>query len=191
MNPTYKDYNPADVATRVPGQEQFVSYMKWATKTIAANTVWPSNIDFFTAAPSNDPTVDNYAAGNQLTTSGVSFTIQAIGLHIKSDTLADMDALINRGVLILITNHKEIGRYLISRLHECGGLYLATSTAGSYLGAMNGMPDNSPFCIAPQYIEPNQTVKAQILGPTDDPYTIVEKTTMKLFFEGFEGRPVI
>jgi len=183
---------PADqTASSVPGIGQFVSDQKFATKIQAAG-VWPAAIDFFQAAPGTDQTEDYYDAGNQLVTSGKSFTIQNIGVHIYSADLHDYDAIIHRVVLVLTVQQKEVGRFRVRRLTEAGGLWLASaqSAAASHLGASNGTPHNSPFNIAPITIDTNQTFKATLLGPTRDPYTLIDQTTIQVVLEGFETRPV-
>jgi hypothetical protein len=183
-------------ATRMPfgkpGQPvQCVSDTKYSTKTLAIG-VAPAQTDFFTSAPSADRTVDNYDAGNQLVTSGKAFVIQGITANVISTSIADVDAVIQKGVVVLTAQGKEIGAFRLRNLSAGGGTFVAGAqvAAASSVGVVNGMPQSDLFRVAELMIATNQSFKASLLMPTVAPYTIIAATAVEIGLQGYEIRPV-
>ena len=183
-------------ATRMPfgkpGQPvQCVSDTKYSTKTLSA-AVAPAQTDFFTSAPSADRTIDNYDAGNQLVTSGKAFVIQGITCNIIGTAIADVDAIIQKGVIVLTAQGKEIGAFRVRNLCAGGGTYVAGSqvAAASAVGVVNGLPQSDLFRVAELMIATNQSFKASLLMPTTTPYTVTASTTVEIGLQGYEIRPV-
>ena len=184
-------------AVSLPGvrQVQIVSDTKWSTKTIALG-VAPATTDFFTSAPSADPTVDNYDAGNQLVTSQKSFTIQAITVALfggatTAGGIIDLNQIIEQGVIILTAQNKEIGRFRVRNLSAAGGLFVAGAqvAAAAVSGLVNGNPQASPWQIAPLTLAPNQSFKATLAMPTVAPVTLSAAVNVQIGLVGFETRP--
>jgi len=183
-------------ATRMPfgkpGQPvQCVSDTKYSTKTLSIG-VAPAQTDFFTSAPSADRTVDNYDAGNQLVTSGKAFVIQGITVNPISTSIADVDAVIQKGVIVLTAQNKEIGTFRVRNLAAGGGTFVAGAqvAAASSVGVVNGMPQSDLFRVAELMIATNQSFKAQLLMPTGTTYTVIAATTVEIALQGYEIRPV-
>jgi hypothetical protein len=174
------------------GQAQFITDTKFSTKSFAPG-VWPATTDFFTTAPVADPTLDYYDAGNQLVSSGKIFMIKAVAVNLRGGALADIDAFINLGILVLTVQNKEDGRYRLRHLTASGGVFIAatqgTATTG-IIGANNGMPINEPFRVCDLLAHTNQQVKASLWGPTISPYTITTAMTTEVDLMGYEIRPL-
>ena len=179
--------------TRLSGLEaQAVSDTKWSTKTLAIG-VAPVSTDYFTSAPNADRTVDNYDAGNQLVTSGKLFMIQSISVNVISTSIADVNAIINQGLIVLTCQNKEIGAFRVRQLNAGGGTFVAGAqvAAASSVGVTNGQPTNEPFLISDLLIETNQSFKATLIMPGGAlAYTIIAATTIEVGLHGFEIRPI-
>lgn len=183
-------------ATRMPfgkpGQPvQCVSDTKYSTKTLVIG-VAPAQTDFFTSAPVADRTLDNYDAGNQLVTSGKAFVIQGIAVNVKSTSIADCDAVIQLGIVILTAQGKEIGTFRVRNLAAGGGTYVAGAqvAAASSVGVTNGLPQSDVFRVAELMLATNQSFKASLLMPTATSYTVIAATTVEIGLLGYEIRPV-
>ncbi len=183
-------------ATRMPfgkpGQPvQCVSDTKYSTKTLAIG-VAPAQTDFFTSAPLADRTLDNYDAGNQLVTSGKAFVIQGIAVNVKSTSIADCDAVIQLGIVILTAQGKEIGAFRVRNLAAGGGTYVAGAqvAAASSVGVTNGLPQSDVFRVAELMLATNQSFKASLLMPTATTYTVIAATTVEIGLLVYEIRPV-
>lgn len=186
-------------ATRMPfgkpGQPvQCVSDTKYSTKSLALG-VAPAQTDFFTSAPSADRTVDNYDAGNQLVTSGKAFVIQGITVNVVgagATPIPDVDAIIQKGVIVLTAQGKEIGAFRVRNLCAGGGTYVAGAqvAAAAQVGVVNGLPQSDLFRVAELMIATNQSFKATLLMPTTTPYTLTAATTVEIGLQGYEIRPV-
>ena len=183
-------------ATRLPfgktGQPvQCVSDTKFSTKTLSIG-VAPAQTDFFTSAPAADRTVDNYDAGNQLVTSGKAFVIQGITVTAISTSIADIDAVINKGIVILTAQGKEIGAFRVRNLASGGGTFVAGAqvAAASSVGVTNGMPQSDLWRVAELMLATNQSFKASLLMPTAASYTVIAATSVEIALQGYEIRPV-
>ena len=183
-------------ATRMPfgkpGQPvQCVSDTKYSTKTFAIG-VAGSTTDFFTTAPVADRTLDNYDAGNQLVTSGKAFVIQGITVNVKSTSIADVDAFIQLGILVLTAQGKEIGAFRLRNLSAGGGTFVAGAqvAAASSVGVINGLPQSDVFRVAELMLATNQSFKATVIMPTTTTYTVIAATTVEVGLLGYEIRPV-
>lgn len=194
-NPKFAPGDRLNSATRQPfsgqgAKVQIINDTKWSTKTLAIG-VAPSSTDFFTSAPAADQTVDNYDNANQLVTSGKKFTAQALYVNIRSTSIADIDAVVNFGVVVLTAQNKEVGRYRVRSLNCGGGTYVAGAqvAAASSVGVTNGLPSNEVWQISPLELQTNQSFKATLLMPTTAPYTIIAATTVEIGLYGFEERP--
>lgn len=172
------------------GPVQAVSDTKYSIKTLAIG-VAPAQTDFFTSAPSADPTVDNYDAGNQLVTSQKQFCIQGLACNVISTSIADVDAIINKGIIVLTAQNKEIGRFRVRHLAAAGGTFVAGAqvAAASSVGVTNGTPQTDMWRIAELLIDTNQSFKASLWMPTAAPYTIIAATTVEIDLYGYEIRP--
>ena len=181
-------------ASRMPvgtGQPvQIISDTKFSTKTFAIG-VAAAFTDYFTTTPVQDATVDWYDAANQLVTSAKQFVIQALGVNPVSTSIADINAFIQSGVLILTCQQKEIGRQRLRNLTAAGGTFVAGAqvAAASSVGVLNGSPLAEPWRISELQIQTNQTFKATLAMPTLAPYTVIASTTVEVDLFGFEVRP--
>jgi len=188
-NPVANFGNPA---TRLPGgMKQCVSDTKYSTKTLAIGTA-PVMTDFFTSAPSADRTVDNYDAGNQLVTSGKSFMIQGITVNIVSTSIADVDSIIQKGVLVLTCQNKEIGAFRVRNLCSGGGTFVAGAqvAAAASVGVVNGLPNNDIWRVSDLLIQTNQSFKATLVMPAGAlAYTVIAATQVEVGLQGYEIRP--
>ena len=190
-NPAAKFQNNSSRQPTGPGTNaQVVTDTKFSTKTLAIG-VAPPLTEFFTSQPVADPTLDWYDAGNQLVTSGKKYTIQGVGVNVISTSIADINAVIQLGVLVLYAQQKEIGRMRIRNLNAAGGPFVAGAqvAVASSVGVINGAPQNEPWQFIEQELETNQTFKAQLLMPSSTPYTIIAATTVEVDLFGFETRP--
>jgi hypothetical protein len=184
----------ANSASRMPvgsGQPvQIISDTKFSTKTFAIG-VAASFTDYFTTTPIQDATVDWYDAANQLVTSAKQFVIQSIGVKVFSTSIADINAFINSGILILTCQQKEIGRYRIRVLNSGGDVFVAGAqvAAASSVGVSNGQPQAEPWRIAELAIQTNQTFKATVAMPVLAPYTVIASTNVEVDLFGYEARP--
>jgi hypothetical protein len=173
-------------------QAQFITDTKFSTKTLAA-AVWPATTDFFTTAPVVDPTLDYYDAGNQLVSSGKIFMIKGLGCCLRGGALADIDAIINTGILVLTIQNKEDGRHRVRNCNSAGGVFIAatqgTATTG-IIGATNGMPQNQPWCVCDMLAHTNQQVKVSLWAPVTTPYTIGTAVQFEVDLFGYEIRPL-
>lgn len=191
MNPVAQLADNRTRLSSLKGQAvQVVSDTKYSTKTLAAAAA-PAITDFFTTAPSGDPTLDNYDAGNQLVTSAKQFCIQAIAVDVKGSAIADIDAIINKGVVVLTCQSKEIGRFRVRQLSAAGGTFVAGAqvAAASPVGVSNGNPQSDPYRISELLIDTNQNFKASLLMPTANPYVVTAATTVEIDLLGYEVRP--
>ena len=174
------------------GQAQFITDTKYSTKSLAA-AVWPATTDFFTTAPVADPTLDYYDAGNQLVSSGKIFMIKAIGVNLRGGSLADIDAVVNLGILVITIQNKEDGRHRLRSLSSGGGVFMAatqgTATTG-IIGVNNGMPINEPWRVCDLLAHTNQQVKCSLWAPVTTPYTITTAMTVEVDLLGYEIRPL-
>lgn len=185
-----------NIQTFIPGVKQTVSDSKWTTKTLALGAA-PVATDFFTSAPSQDVTIDNYDAGNQLVTSFKVFVIQSLQISLKGAAtaagLVDINALIEQGVLVLTAQNKEVGRFRLRRLNAGGGLFVAgaQAAAASNVGVTNGLPSNDVFEIAPLEMYPNQSFKAtlQLSNTAANVITLSAPVDVQLVLGGYEVRP--
>lgn len=181
-------------ASRMPvgtGQPvQIISDTKFSTKTYAA-AVAPAFLDFFTTTPVADATLDWYDAANQLVTSAKQFIIQAIGTNFVGTAIADVNAFISLGILILTCQQKEIGRFRLRNLCAAGGTFVAGAqvAAANTVGVINGSPMAEPWRISELQIQTNQTFKCTLAMPTTTPYTVTASTTAEIDLFGFEVRP--
>lgn len=182
--------NASRNATGTGTKAQVVTDTKFSTKTLAIG-VAPPQTDFFTTQPLADPTLDWYDNGNQLVTSGKKFTVQAIGVNVVSTSIADINAVIQLGVLVLFAQQKEIGRMRIRNLTAAGGPFVAGAqvAAASSVGVINGTPANEPWQFIEFELETNQMFKTTLLMPITTPYTIIAATTVEVDLFGFESRP--
>ena len=169
---------------------QCVTDTKFSQKILAIG-VAPPQTDFFLSSPSADPTVDWYDAANQLVTSGKKFTIQAIGINVTSTSIADVNAVIELGILVLTAQNKEIGRHRVRNLSAAGGTYVAGAqvAAASSVGVLNGAPQNEPWQVIELQLQTNQSFKASLWMPTITPYTFIAATTVEVDLFGYEIRP--
>ncbi len=188
--------NFSNNATRMPfgkpGQPvQCVSDTKYSTRTLAIG-VAPATTQFFNTAPVADPTLDNYDAGNQLVTSGKAFVIQAIACNIISTSIADINAVVQLGTLVLTAQGKEIGRFRVRHLAAGGGVWLAGAqvAAASSVGVINGIPHSDVFRVAELMLATNQSFTAALLMPVTTAYTVIAATTVEISLLGYEIRPV-
>jgi hypothetical protein len=189
-NPVFNTGHPA---TRLSGSGQpvqIISDTKWCSRTIAIG-VAPVATDFFNAAAVADRTVDNFDAPNQLVTSGKRFMIQAISVNVTSTSIADVNAFIQQGVLVLTCQGKEIGAFRLRNLNAGGGTFVAGAqvAAASSVGVTNGVPSSDVFRISDLLIETNQTFRATLLMPAIAPYTCIAATTVEVDLQGYEIRP--
>lgn len=181
-------------ASRMPvgtGQPvQIISDTKFSTKTFAIGAA-AAFTDFFTTTPVADATLDWYDAANQLVTSAKQFVIQGIGTNFVSTSIADVNAFIQLGILILYAQQKEIGRYRLRNLCSGGGPFVAGAqvAAASSVGVINGTPTPNIWEIGELQIQTNQTFKATLAMPTTAPYTVIASTTAEVDLFGFEIRP--
>ena len=152
----------------------------------------PATTDFFTTAPVVDATLDNYDAGNQLVTSGKSFVIQALSVNVIGTALADIDAIIQKGVIVITAQNKEIGRFRVRNLCSAGGTFVAgaQAAAASPIGVVNGIPQSEAWRIAELEIATNQSFKVQLFMPVTTPYTVTASTSVEIGLIGYEKRPV-
>ena len=187
-NPVSKMANPESRILK--GAIQCVSDTKYSTKTLAA-AVAPASTDFFTSAPSADATVDNYDAGNQLVTSAKQFMIQAISVNVIGTAIADIDAIIQKGVIVLTAQNKEIGRFRVRHLAAAGGTFVAGAqvAAASPVGVVNGTPQTDIWRVMEILIDTNQSFKASLYMPTATPYTVTASTSVEIDLVGYEVRP--
>ena len=172
------------------GAVQAISDTKYSIKTLSA-AVAPAQTDFFTSAPSADPTVDNYDAGNQLVTSQKQFMIQALAVNIIGTAIADVDAIIQKGIIVLTAQNKEIGRFRVRHLAAAGGTFVAGSqvAAANTVGVVNGTPQTDIWRVIDLLIDTNQSFKASLWMPTAAPYTVTASTTVEVDLVGYEIRP--
>ena len=177
-------------ATRLPGRRQYISDTKWATRTLAIG-VAPVNTDFFTAAPNADQVLDRYDGANMLVTSDKEFIIQGITVNVSSTSIADIDAVVQRGIVVLTAQNKEIGAFRVRQLCAGGGTYVAGAqvAAASSVGVTNGLPNTDLFRVAELRIASNQTFKASLVMPAATPYTIIAATAVEIGLQGYETRP--
>lgn len=181
-------------ASRMPvgtGQPvQIISDTKFSTKTFAIG-VAAAFTDYFTSTPVTDATLDWYDAANQLVTSAKQFVIQGIGVNPISTSIADVNAFIQQGILILYAQQKEIGRYRLRNLAAGGGTFVAGAqvAAASSVGVVNGTPMPFVWQCAELQIQTNQTFKATLAMPTTAPYTVIASTTVEVDLFGYEIRP--
>ena len=187
-NPVSKMANPESRILK--GAIQCVSDTKYSTTTLAA-AVAPASTDFFTSAPSSDATVDNYDAGNQLVTSAKQFMIQAISVNVIGTAIADIDAIIQKGVIVLTAQNKEIGRFRVRHLAAAGGTFVAGAqvAAASPVGVVNGTPQTDIWRVMEILIDTNQSFKASLYMPTATPYTVTASTSVEIDLVGYEVRP--
>jgi len=191
MNPYPSMQNNASRMPVGPGKSvQIVSDTKFSTKTFAIG-VAAAFTDYFTTTPLADATLDWYDAANQLVTSAKQFVIQGIGVNPISTSIADVNAFIQSGVLILTCQQKEIGRYRLRNLAAGGGTFVAGAqvAAASSVGVINGNPMPEVWRCAELQIQTNQTFKATLAMPTTAPYTVIASTTVEVDLFGFEVRP--
>lgn len=180
--------------TRLPvgpgGATQVISDTKWSQKILALGAA-PVSTDFFTSAPNADRTIDNYDAGNQLVTSGKSFTIQGITVNVISATLADIDNIIQRGTVVLTAQGKEIGAFRVRNLCAAGGTYVAGAqvAAANTVGVTNGLSQTDMFRVSDLTIETNQSFKATLVLPSAVGITLTSATTVEIGLHGYEARP--
>ena len=194
-NPVFNTQARAGGASRMPlsGRNalvQIINDTKWSTKTLAIG-VAPATTDYFTSSPVADQTIDNYDNANQLVTSGKTFTIQGIAVNVISSSIADVDAVVQKGVIVLTAQNKEIGRYRVRHLNAAGGTFVAGAqvAAASTIGVVNGTPQSEIWRISPITLQTNQSFKLALLMPTTAPYTIIAATSVEVALYGFEERP--
>lgn len=186
-NPQFPNKNTSLAGS---GPVQIISDTKFSTKTYAIGAA-PASVDFFTTPPVADQTLDNYDAGNQLVTSFKKFMIQALAVNVRSTSIADVDAFVQLGVLVLSCQNKEIGRFRLRHLKAGGGTFVAGAqvAAASSVGVLNGSPENDPFRISDLLIDTNQNFKATVLMPTTAGYVVIAATTVEVALLGYEIRP--
>lgn len=181
---------------------------KFATRLLAAAAL-PSTTNFFTAAPSADPTVDRYEQGNTLVTSGKRFTIYQMQVLVRptndTDTanLADIQRLIDFTFIRLNISQKEYGVFPLSALPQGGGISAlggqvsVTSAAApgafSTAGVTNGAPVRMCFAFQhPLIIQANQQFFAELVAPNGtgivSAITLTGATMVRLQLEGVEER---
>jgi hypothetical protein len=187
--------NLRNIDTRnLSGDWQCVSDTKFSTKTLSAG-VAPPQTDFFTTAPSADYTLDWYDAGNQLVSSAKKFCIQGLGVNVIGVTgapgILDTDNVIQKGVLVLFAQQKEIGRFRLRNLNAAGGTFVAGAQAAvaSNVGVVNGNPGMDPWVIADLLIDTNQQFKTTLLMPTVTTITLSAAVTVEVDLFGYELRP--
>lgn len=174
---------------------QVVSDTKYSTKTLAAG-VAPVSTDFFTSAPNQDPTIDNYDQGNAIVTSAKKFVIQGIGVNVRgaasANGLIDVDNVIQKGVLVLTCQEKQVGKFRLRNLNAAGGTFVAGAqvAAASNIGVTNGLPQASPWQISEMALATNQTFKATLYMPSGTgAVTLNADVTVEVDLFGFEVRP--
>jgi hypothetical protein len=189
-NPTLQNSSINNQTRMTRGPVQMVSDTKWATRVLAIG-VAPAVTDFFTAPPAVDKVLDNYDAGNQLVTSNKEFVIQGITVNVSSTSIADIDAVVQRGCVVLTAQNKEIGWFRVRQLCAGGGTYVAGAqvAAASSVGVTNGLPNVDLFRVAELRIAANQSFKAQLVMPTTTTYTIIAATSVEIALQGYEIRP--
>lgn len=181
--------------------------IKFATRVLAAAVLGTTN--FFSAAPSADPSVDRYEQGNTLITSGKRFTIYQIGLMLRpspdTDTvnLIDMDRVINLCSLRLVISQKEYGVFPLVNIPAGGGISAlsgqvsATAAAApgafSTAGVSNGLPMRRRFALqCPLIIQSNQQFFAELIAPNGTgvvaAITLTGALIARLELEGVEER---
>ena len=181
----------SSLASKLSGLFQIVSDTKWATKSFAIGVV-ASQTDFFLAGASADPTIDNYDAGGQLVTSDKSFVIQALASNIISTSIADVDAFIQKGIVILTCQQKEVGRFRLRHLNAAGGTFVAGAqvAAASSVGVISGNPGMDPWTVGDILVSPNMGFKVTLCMPQGAlAYTAIAATTVELDLIGYEARP--
>lgn len=184
----------SDNASRMPTGSgttaQCITDTKFSQKILPIGVAAPQT-DFFLTSPSADPTVDWYDAANQLVTSGKKFTIQGIGVQATSTSIADINAIVNLGVLVCTAQNKEIGRNRVRNLTAAGGVFVAGAqvAAASSVGVNNGSPQNEPWQFIELQLQTNQSFKASLWMPTVTTYTIIAATTVEVDLFGYEIRP--
>lgn len=161
------------------GETQGIHDMRWATKSLAAAAL-PVSTEFFTGAPSTDPTVDRFYQYG-LCDSGNDFTIVGIAVQLigqNTGALADMAQIIEYCSVRFTTNQREQMTLPVLMLPQGGGLSImsgqvaitaANSPGGTgILGATNGVPDRrAMFRLAsPLTIQSGQGFKAELLAPS-------------------------
>lgn len=189
-NPVPQFKNLSTQTRLATGVAQIVSDTKFSTKTLAIGAA-PASTDFFTTSPVSDQTLDNYDAGNQLVTSQKQFMIEALAVNVRSTSIADVDSVINFGVLVLTCQNKEIGRFRLRNLNSGGGTFVAGAqvAAASSVGVTNGLPQSDVWRIIDLLIDTNQSFKATLLMPTTSAYTIIAATNVEVDLIGYEIRP--
>ncbi len=169
---------------------QRISDTKFSIKSITIGVV-PPTTDFFTSAPGQDPTIDSYDAGNQLVTSAKMFFIQGLAVNVIGAVIADVDAIIQKGVIVLTCQNKEIGRYRVRHLAAGGGTFVAGSqvAAANTVGVINGTPQTDIWRIDEIKVETNQSFKASLWMPSAAPYTTTGAVSVEIDLVGYEFRP--
>lgn len=188
-------------------QGQSIHDIKFATRTIAAGVI-PAITNFFSGAPAADPVADRYEQGNTLVTSMKAFTVYAVGFQLiagaAGTTGVDMQAIIERCCLRLITNQKEFGVFPVHLLGAGGGVSMQSGqvavTAAALPGAFsptgitNGLPLNSNLwpLANPLEISANQPFYAELLAPTAagllGAITLTGAVICRLILSGVEDR---
>ncbi len=184
------------------GDFQDIHDMKWATRTIAAGVI-PTTNNFFSAAPSADPTVDRYEQGNTLVTSGKIYTIFGLFLQVYGGAgalLSDLEKLVSWCTLRIVTASKEFGMFPVSMVPAGGGIYVqggniavtpAAAPGGqSITGSLNGMPGrNACLTLAnPLEIQANQNFYCELIGPTVTAQTLAGAVICRIILDGVESR---
>lgn len=188
------------------GYNQFIHDAKYATRSIPAGVI-PSTVNFFTAAPSADPTSDRYEQGNTLVSSGKKFNIFSILVQVlpgAACVLGDLEKVINYCSVRLVTAQKEYGVFPLFMLPAGGGISIhsgqvavtpaAAPGAQSVVGATNGVPSrDSCFSLAvPLEIQANQSFYMELLGPVAagvfGAATLTGAVQVRLVLDGVEER---
>lgn len=192
--------NPSNLpAAGVPAYQR-VHDVKYNTKSLAAGAL-PAVLDFFSGAPNSNAAIDSYEAASNLVVGNKVFQAMALSAVITAgagSTLADLEAVINSGVVEFTTANKMVGRIPLNRIPAAGGLAALSGQVTSAPGAgatltatpglTNGIPWNKPLMLAvPLDIPGNQQFLARIYF--DSSKVLTGAVNVRLQLEGVEVRP--
>ena len=190
--------NPTSLPAAGQMAYQRIHDVKYNTKSLAAGAL-PSVLDFFSAAPSSDPSQDSYEAAGNLVVGQKVFQVMALSCVLIAGagaTLQDLETVLNNCVVEFTTSNKMIGRIPLNRIPAAGGLcalsgqvsLTAGAPATTPIGATNGMPWNKALMmVIPLDIPGNQQFQARLYGNTAK--TLTGIVGIRLQLEGVEIRP--
>ena len=119
------------------------------------------------------------------------FMIQAIAVNVIGTAIADVDAIIQKGVIVLAAQNKEIGRFRVRHLAAAGGTLVGVPRLPPQipLALSTGRLETDIWRVIDLLIDTNQSFKASLLMPTTTTYTVTASTTVEIDLCGYEIRP--